>query len=63
MTTISDFIPQNIYWFRTLKRSACRVPKVAQSVEHPTRDFNSGHDPRVVGSSPVWGSMLSMRHA
>ena len=27
---------------------------VAQSVECPTPDFGSGHDPRVVGSSPVW---------
>ena len=34
---------------------------VAQSVEHRTLDFGSGHDPRVVGSSPhVLGSMLSM---
>ena len=32
---------------------------VAQSGERPTLDFCSGHDPRVVGSSPVSGSTLS----
>ena len=31
---------------------------MAQSVKHPTLDFSSGHDPRVVGSSPVSGSAL-----
>ena len=36
---------------------------MAQSVEHPTLDFGSGHDPRVVGSSPKLGSMLSMKPA
>ena len=35
----------------------------AQSVEHPTLDFSSGHDPRVVGSSPTSGSVLSMEPA
>ena len=33
---------------------------VAQSVEHPTLDFGSGLDPRVLGSSPTSGSVLSM---
>ena len=36
---------------------------MAQSVECPTLDVGSGHDPRVVGSSPVWGSTLSMETA
>ena len=36
---------------------------VAQSVERPTLDFGSGHDPRVVGSSPASGSVLSMKPA
>ena len=31
---------------------------VAQSVEWPTLDFGSGHDPRAVGSSPGSGSEL-----
>ena len=31
---------------------------VAQSVECLTLDFGSGHDPRVLGSSPVSGSLL-----
>ena len=33
---------------------------VAQSVERQTLDFGSGHDPRVVGSSPMLGSSLNM---
>ena len=36
---------------------------VAQSVEHLTLDFSSGHDPRVVGFSPASGSVLSMEPA
>ena len=36
---------------------------VAQSVEHPTLDFDSGHDPRVMGSSPALGPVLSMEPA
>jgi len=31
---------------------------VAQSVERLTFDFSSGHDLRVMGSSPKWGSKL-----
>ena len=33
---------------------------MAQLVEHLTLDFGSGHDPRVMGSSPTLGSVLSM---
>ena len=36
---------------------------VAQSVEHPTHDFSSGHDLRTVGSSPTSGSALSVEPA
>ena len=32
---------------------------VAQSVEHPTLDFRSGHDSKVVGSCPTSGSVLT----
>jgi len=32
---------------------------VAQLVKCPTLGFSSGHDLRVVGSSPMAGSMLS----
>ena len=33
---------------------------VAQSVKHPTFDFCSGHDLRVMGSSPTSGSALGV---
>ena len=33
---------------------------MAQLVEHPTLDFSSGHGPRVEGSSPASGSVLSV---
>ena len=36
---------------------------MAQLVEHLTLDFGSGHDPRVMGSSPMSGSMLSVEPA
>ena len=36
---------------------------VVQSFEHLTLDFGSVHDPRVVGSSPVLGSALSVESA
>ena len=36
---------------------------MAQSVEHPTLDFGSGQDPRVVGSDSVSGSVLSVKPA
>ena len=38
--------------FKTIGRGAW----VARSVERPTLDLGSGHDPRVVGVSPVLGS-------
>ena len=36
---------------------------MAQSDERPTLDFGSSHDPRVMGSSPTLGSVLSMQPA
>ena len=36
---------------------------VAQSVQYLTLDFGSGHDPTVVRSSPVLGSMPGMMPA
>ena len=36
---------------------------VAQSVEHPTLDFGSGHDLRIMGLSPTWCSVLSGKSA
>ena len=36
---------------------------VAQLVERPNLHFGSGHDLRVMGSSPVSSSMLSMETA
>ena len=36
---------------------------VAQSVEHLTLDFSSGHDPRGTGSSSRLGSVLSVEPA
>ena len=44
-------------------KTQCPVGWVAQLAEHPTLDFASGHDPRVVGSSPVSGSVLSVEPA
>ena len=37
--------------------------RVAQSVEHLTVGFGSGHDLTVVKSSPTWGSLLSEESA
>ena len=34
---------------------------MAQLVEHPTPDFGSGHDLRVVRSSPMTGSAWNLR--
>ena len=39
------------------------VPEGAQWVERLALDFSSGHDPRVMGLSPVSGSMLSVEPA
>ena len=36
---------------------------MAQSVERPTLDFGSGHDPRVVGLRPVSSFTLGMEPA
>ena len=45
-------------------RIACRTDAWgAQSVERPTLDLSSGHDPRVVGSSLASGSALSVEPA
>ena len=33
---------------------------MAQSVDYLTLDFDSGHDLRVLGSSPMSGSIVSM---
>ena len=35
----------------------------ARSVAHLTLDFSSGHDPRIMGSSPALGSGLSAEPA
>ena len=42
---------------------ARRGARAAQSVELLTLDFRSGRDPRVVGSSPMSGSVLSVEPA
>ena len=41
------------------------VPGWLESVaqEHPSLDFGSGHNPRVMGSSPASGSTLGMETA
>jgi len=36
---------------------------VAQLVKHPTLDFSSGHDLRVIRSNPALGSVLSVEPA
>ena len=45
------------------KNMFCRGAWVAQLVDHLTLDFDSGHDPRVVGLSPTLGSMPSVEPA
>ena len=49
--------------FKCLWRGAGGASERAQSVQCPTPDFSSGHDPRVVGSSPVSGSGPSVELA
>lgn len=44
----------------TLEKSKSHGVWEAQSMEHPTRDFGSGHNPRVVGLSARWNSVLSV---
>ena len=46
-----------------IRRGKFRGAWVARSIEHQTLDFSSGHDPRVMESSPVSGSLLSMEPA
>ena len=41
----------------------CRSTWVAQLIECLTLDFGSGHDPRVIRSSPASGSVLSVEPA
>ena len=36
---------------------------MAQSVERLMLDFSSGHNPRIMGSSPISGSALSVEPA
>ena len=52
----TDFLSSSFIGLRNknlLKRSNCWGAQVAQLVKHPTLDFCSGHDLRVVGSSPM----------
>ena len=46
-----------------LKNSPSWGTWLAQSVKHPTLDFGSGHDLRVMGLSPKLGSMLGKEPA
>ena len=48
---------------RKQARKRRRGAWVAQSVEHLTLDLGSGHDPKVVGSSPVSGSIPTVEPA
>ena len=48
LTTLVSYNPGAPGWF---------------SVERPTLDFGSGHDPRIMGSSPASGSTLNMETA
>ena len=50
-------------FFVVVKNSQSQTTWVAQPVERPTLDFDSGHDPRVMGSSPMLGSILSVEPA
>jgi len=54
ITTISLTLSQH------LKNSLMRGAWVAQSVRHLTLDFGSGHDLRVMRSSPASGSAQAM---
>ena len=53
-------IPQGIRDYRHHQKPEGHL---GGSVEDPTLDVGSGHDPRVVGSSPTSGSALSMKPA
>ena len=50
-------IPQGIRDYRHHQKPEGHL---GGSVEDPTLDVGSGHDPRVVGSSPTSGSALSV---
>ena len=55
-------------WYEgKLKTKIDRGTWMAQLVEHPTLDFSSDHDPRVMGSSPMSnptsGSTLGVGYA
>ena len=45
------------------KENHLRGTWLALSVKHPTLDFSSGHDSKVMGSSPTLGWMLSLELA
>ena len=47
----------------TLLKNIPRGTWVVQSTEHLTLEFGSGHDPKVVGSNPVSGSVLNVEPA
>ena len=47
----------------TIRRHITWGTRVAQLVERPTLSFGSGHDLRVMGSSPVTGSALRVELA
>ena len=47
-------------WDFNPNKETLRSTWVAQVVECLTLGFSSGHDPRVVGSNPMLGSMLHM---
>ena len=48
---------------KIIQKSPGRGAWVAQLVERPTLDLGSGHDPRVVRSSPALGFRLSVEPA
>ena len=51
----------NIFPWKFLLKSASCGTWVTQSVMCLTLDFHSGHDLRVLGSSPMSGSMLGIK--
>lgn len=55
------YLPYLCYALRTTccgkLKAKYRGTRVARSVEHPTHDFCSGHDPRVIGLSPTSPSL------
>ena len=55
------FVPPMVSMF-TLKMLIWDT-RVAKLVEHLTLEFSSGHDPRVMGLSPMSGSALNVEPA